>query len=71
MDLDEGETLLAALPIGAGAVLQATRGSPGKAVEVKLVGPALEAQRGHRARKGRLVDPKLRPPFVLMRLAEG
>jgi topoisomerase IV subunit A len=71
MDLDDGETLLAALPIGAGAVLHATRGPAGKAVEVKLLGPSLEAQRGHRARKGRLIDPKLRPPFVLMRLAEG
>ncbi len=65
MDLDDGETLLAALPIGSGAVLQATRGSAGKPVEVQLVGALLEAQHGHRARKGKLVDSKLKPPFVL------
>jgi topoisomerase-4 subunit A len=70
MDLDEGETLLAAQPIGAGALLRATRGSAGKPVEVRLVGAALEAQRGHRARKGKLVDSKLKPPFALLRLPD-
>ncbi len=71
MDLDEGETLLAAVPIDNGALLRATRGSAGKAVEVRLVGALLEAQLGHRARKGKLVDSKLRPPFSLQRLPEN
>ena len=71
MDLDDGEKLLAALPISSGAVLQATRGSAGKPVEVRLVGAQLEAQRGHRARKGKLVDSRLKPPFVLTRLPEA
>ncbi|HQR19413.1 MAG TPA: DNA topoisomerase IV subunit A [Burkholderiaceae bacterium] len=69
MDLDDGETLLSALPFGAGVVLQATRGAAGKPVEVRLVGAQLEAQHGHRARKGKLVDSKLKPPFALVRLS--
>jgi topoisomerase IV subunit A len=71
MDLDDGEKLLAALPISSGAVLHATRGSAGKPVEVRLVGAQLEGQHGHRARKGKLVDSKLKPPFVLSRLPEA
>jgi topoisomerase-4 subunit A len=71
MDLDDGEPLLAALPISSGAVLHATRGSAGKPVEVRLVGAQLEAQHGHRARKGKLVDSRLKPPFVLTRLPEA
>jgi topoisomerase-4 subunit A len=68
MDLDDGEKLLSALPVAkAGAVLHATKGSAGKPVEVQLAGSALEAQRGHRGRKGRMVDSKLKPPFRLGR----
>ena len=70
MELDEGETLLAAQPIGAGALLRATRGTAGKPVEVQLTGALLQAQRGHRARKGKLVDSKLKPPFSLVRLGD-
>ncbi len=66
MDLDDGEKLLAALPISkSGAIVAATKGKGDKPVEVHLTGAALEAQRGHRARKGKLVDSKLRPPFSL------
>jgi topoisomerase-4 subunit A len=68
MDLDDGEALLAALPIADGVVLSAARGSSGKRVEVRLAGAALAEQRGHRARKGKLVDGKLKPPFALARL---
>lgn len=71
MDLDDGETLLAALPIATGALLTATRGSAGKVAEVKLVGDKLADHLGHRARKGRLVDGKLKPPFVLARLPQA
>ena len=52
-------------------VLRATQGTAAKPVEVNLVGALLEAQRGHRARKGKLVDSKLRPPFSLQRLPEA
>ena len=34
-------------------------------MEVHLTGAALEAQRGHRARKGKLVESKLKSPFTL------
>jgi topoisomerase-4 subunit A len=68
MDLDDGEKLLAAMPLAkAGAVLHATRGTAGKPAEVALAGAALQAQRGHRGRKGKMVDSKLRPPFRLVR----
>ncbi|HYM47348.1 MAG TPA: DNA gyrase subunit A, partial [Burkholderiaceae bacterium] len=68
MDLDESEKLLAALPISQeGVIIAATRGAAGKAVEVRLMGAALAAQRGHRARKGKLVDSKLKPPFRLVK----
>jgi topoisomerase-4 subunit A len=68
MDLDDGEKLVVALPVAkAGAVLHATKGTAARPVEVKLAGAAMEAQRGHRARKGKLVDSKLRPPFRLAR----
>jgi len=68
MDLDDRERLVVALPAAkSGAVLHAKKGSAGKPVEVNLSGAALEAQRGHRARKGKLVDSKLKPPFRLVR----
>jgi hypothetical protein len=51
----------------AGLVLSATKGKADKPVEIELVGPALDAQHGHRGRKGKLVDSKLRPPFRLSR----
>jgi topoisomerase-4 subunit A len=66
MDLDDGEKLLAAMPISeSGAILAATKGAAGKPAQVQLTGAALEAQRGHRARKGKLVGSKLKPPFNL------
>jgi topoisomerase-4 subunit A len=68
MDLDDGERLIVALPVPkGGAVLHATKGTAVRPVEVNLAGAALEAQRGHRARKGKLVDSKLKPPFRLAR----
>jgi topoisomerase-4 subunit A len=70
MDLDQEETLLAALPIDDAVLVRATRGSDGKVVENTLSGSQLEAHHGHRARKGKLVDSKLRPPFALMRPTE-
>ncbi|MDH5207589.1 MAG: DNA topoisomerase IV subunit A [Burkholderiaceae bacterium] len=72
MDLDDGEKLLIALPVSkAGAVLRAVKGTAARPVEVALSGAALEAQRGHRARKGKMVDPKLKPPFRLERARGG
>jgi topoisomerase IV subunit A len=69
MDLDDGEKLLHALPVSRrGAVLKAVKGASSKPVEVTLAGAALEAQRGHRGRKGKLVDSKLKSPFSLLRI---
>jgi topoisomerase-4 subunit A len=70
MDLDQEETLLAALPIDDAVLVRATRGSAGKVVENTLSGSQLEGHHGHRARKGKLVDSKLRPPFALIRPIE-
>ena len=70
IDLDDGEKLLAALPISEnGVIVAATRGTAGKVVEVHLTGASLEAQRGHRARKGKLVHSRVRPPFQLRKPA--
>ncbi len=72
MDLDDDEKLLAALPISdSGVIFTATKGAAGKPVEVRLTGTALAAQHGHRARKGKLVDSKLRPPFRLTKPRES
>jgi len=71
MDLDEGEKLIAAMPISAtGAVITATRGTARKPVEVRLAGAALASHRGHRARKGKLVESKLKPPFALLKISQ-
>ena len=68
MDLDDGEKLLAALPFSkSGAIITALKGKADKPVEVHLTGAVLEAQRGHRARKGKLVDSKLKAPFSFRR----
>ena len=68
IDLDEAEKLLVALPISdSGAIVTASQGSAGKPVELRLTGAALAAQRGHRARKGKLVDSKLKPPFGMLK----
>ena len=72
MDLDDGEKLLAALPISkSGAIVTGVKGKAAKPVEIHLTGAALEAQRGHRARKGKLVDSKLKPPFTLRKAPQA
>jgi topoisomerase-4 subunit A len=69
MGLEADEKLLAALPISsAGVRLSARKGKADKPIEIDLSGSALEAQRGHRARKGHAVDSKLKAPFALQRL---
>ena len=68
MDLDDGERLLVALPASKeGVILSAVKGTAARPVEVVLAGASLTAQRGHRARKGKLVDSKLKQPFSLRR----
>jgi topoisomerase-4 subunit A len=59
MGLDEGESLLAALPCSASGVIVSGTSKSGKAVEITVAGADLEAHTGHRARKGTLVKSKL------------
>ncbi|MBC8118952.1 MAG: DNA topoisomerase IV subunit A, partial [Burkholderiaceae bacterium] len=68
IDLDEGEKLIVALPVSdRGAVVTATRGSAGKPAELRLSGTVLTSQRGHRGRKGKRIDSKLKPPFGMLK----
>ncbi|HVE90394.1 MAG TPA: DNA gyrase subunit A, partial [Burkholderiaceae bacterium] len=69
MDLDDREKLLAAMPISKnGAIVTATKGKADKPVDIHLAGAALQAQHGHRARKGKLIDSKLKAPFSLRKV---
>ena len=61
MGLDEGERLVAAMPFGEAGVIVEGQGRGGKAVRVELRGRELQAHAGHRARKGILVTPRVRP----------
>ena len=61
MGLDEGEKLVAAMPFGEAGVIVEGQGRGGKAVRVELRGRELQAHAGHRARKGILVTPRVRP----------
>jgi topoisomerase-4 subunit A len=63
MGLDEGEKMLAAVSCGKlGVVVTGLKGTSGKPTEVPLGGRALAAHEGSRARKGTLVQPKLKEP---------
>ena len=66
------EQLLAALPISSsGAILSAVKGKADKPIEIRLTDATLAAHQGHRARKGKLVDSKLKPPFSLRKAFQG
>jgi len=61
MGLDEGEKLVAATPCGEAGVIVEGQGRGGKPIEVHLRGRELESHFGHRARKGTLIAPRLKP----------
>jgi topoisomerase-4 subunit A len=61
MGLDEKETLVGASPCGAAGVLVEGQGRGGKAVQVHVHGRDLDAHSGHRARKGTLIAPRVKP----------
>jgi len=61
MGLDDGEALVAAAPCGAAGVVVEGQGRGGKAVAVHVRGRDLESHAGHRARKGTLVTPRVKP----------
>ena len=63
-DLDDGEKLIAALPIGARGVVVNGVGRGSKPSSVRLFGSALEPHRGKRARKGRLLQARIKAPVL-------
>jgi topoisomerase-4 subunit A len=61
MGLDDGEKLVAAVPCGEAGVIVDGQGRGGKAIEVHVRGRDLESHAGHRARKGTLITPRVKP----------
>jgi topoisomerase-4 subunit A len=61
MGLDAGERLVAATPCGAAGVIVEGQGRGGKALHVHVRGRELQLHAGHRARKGILVTPRVKP----------
>jgi topoisomerase-4 subunit A len=61
MELDQGEKLVAAQPISQRGVVVSGAGRGGKATELSLSGAALQVHFGKRARKGRLLEGKVKP----------
>jgi topoisomerase-4 subunit A len=61
MGLDDGEKLVAAVPCGDAGVVVEGQGRGGKPVQVHVRGRDLAAHAGHRARKGTLVTPRVKP----------
>lgn len=60
MGLDDAESMIAALPCGAGGVVVHGTSRTGKPVELLVAGEELNAHTGHRARKGTLAKSKLK-----------
>ncbi|WP_151446014.1 DNA topoisomerase IV subunit A [Lacisediminimonas profundi] len=61
MELDKGEKLLVAQPIGQRGVMVSGAGRGGKALEINLVGNSLAAHTGKRARKGKKLESTVKP----------
>jgi topoisomerase IV subunit A len=61
MGLDGGEKLVAAIPCAASGVIVVGAGRGGKAVEIHVRGREFESHASHRARKGTLVTPRVKP----------
>jgi topoisomerase-4 subunit A len=65
MGLDDGEKMLAAVSCSKlGVAVAGLKGTTGKPTEIALVGKDLKAHDGSRARKGTLVQPKLKEPSL-------
>ncbi|MFN9480908.1 MAG: DNA gyrase C-terminal beta-propeller domain-containing protein, partial [Betaproteobacteria bacterium] len=65
MGLDDGEKMLAAVSCGKlGVAVAGLKGTTGKPTEITLAGKDLKAHDGSRARKGALVQPKLKEPSL-------
>ncbi|MDK9726428.1 MAG: DNA topoisomerase IV subunit A [Sterolibacteriaceae bacterium MAG5] len=64
MDLDKGEELLAVATNNGTAVTVAGSGRGGKPAEIRIAGSELQKHTLHRARKGCLIDAKIKPTAV-------
>ncbi len=69
MGLDAGEKLVAATPCGESGVIVIGQGRGGKPLEVQVRGRELAAHVGHRARKGTLLTPRVKPVAMRRPLA--
>ncbi len=61
MGLDAGEKLVGATPCGEAGVIVEGQGRGGKSVQIHVRGRDLQSHLGHRARKGILVTPRVKP----------
>jgi topoisomerase-4 subunit A len=61
MGLDAGERLVAAAPCGDDGIVVEGQGRGGKAVHIHVRGRELQSHAGHRARKGTLITPRVKP----------
>jgi topoisomerase-4 subunit A len=66
MDLDQGEKLIAAQPISQRGVIVTGAGRGGKATEVALSAGSLAIHIGKRARKGRMLEAKIKPAALVL-----
>jgi topoisomerase IV subunit A len=64
MGLDDGESLIAALPCSKAGIVVAGTTKAGKATELELGADELESHSGHRARKGTLIKSGFKPASV-------
>jgi topoisomerase-4 subunit A len=64
MGLDDGERLVAATPCGGAGVIVEGQGRGGKATRVEVRAAQMQAHAGHRARKGILITPRVKPVAV-------
>jgi topoisomerase-4 subunit A len=72
MGLDEGETMVAAATCGAaGIVVRGQAAKSGKPLEAALGQAELERYRGHRARKGLLLAPRMRVASITRAKSPG
>jgi topoisomerase-4 subunit A len=65
MELEKGEKLLAAQPISQRGVIVSGAGRGGKAQDVTLSASGLANHIGKRARKGKLLDAKIKPAALV------
>jgi hypothetical protein len=72
MGLDDDEPMVAATACGAaGLIVQGNAAKSGKPLEVTLGGEEMSKYRGHRARKGLLLAPRMRVASITRAKSPG